>query len=827
MQIGVPRASAQTASAQELAEQLQWRRAPDGTWRTALRMRSGGAFGVRLGLEIEQLPPAAVLRLYAPGQREKADETLGQHVLHLLQANLESGDTSANGRTWWAPDSGSEEAVLEIDLPPDANPGMLRFSIPQVSHIYLDTSRLLAPLGGKDVGDSMNCANSNVECSASPAKQAAANAVARMRFSSGGSSYYCTGTLLSNTGGSNTPYFLTANHCISTQAEAGSLQTDWFFQSATCGGTTLSGSQVALGGGAQLLHTRAENDSTLLQLNSTPPTGAMFAAWTANSVANAQSMAGIHHPAGDLKKISVGAVSGFLNCIPGTTTCSTTSQASSNRIHVQWSGSGTEGGSSGSPLLTNAGEVVGVLHGGEPNVCSGGAKDFYGRFDQFYPHVSQWLNPVTAAFTITADGPTAASPVAADAGGNVSVAVQVQNTGMAQMTGITYQSSGIPVAAVGCTYITSGGPGVCSVAASGIISSLPSTLAANASVTYTLTYTVPDPTAAHQINHAFTATGGLTVGGISHIASHGAVGSFGITAPGNNSSTPHPPDPASGLVTVAVQVQNTSTVPMTGVTYQSSGIPVAAVGCTYTTSGGGGTGNCTVASTGAVTGLPAALAASASVTYTLTYTVPNPTAAHQIAHQFGAAGGISDTETSYIAGYSKSFAVSADGSGGPGVAPTAGGHVSVNVTVQNGGVTPMAGITYQSSGIPATATAVSCTSTAGACTINTATGAITGLPATLAPGASVTYTLTYTVPDPTAAHTLSHTFAATGVPNGAAISGVQPFASRATGGGVQSVPATGALALGGTAALMALLPGVAVYRRRKAAANTAALRDAA
>jgi len=84
MQIGVARPSAQTASAQALAEQLPWSHEPDGTWRTALRIRSGGAFGLRLGVEVEKLPPAVVLRLYAPQQREKAHQATGQSILRLL-----------------------------------------------------------------------------------------------------------------------------------------------------------------------------------------------------------------------------------------------------------------------------------------------------------------------------------------------------------------------------------------------------------------------------------------------------------------------------------------------------------------------------------------------------------------------------------------------------------------------------------------------------------------------------------------------------------------------------------------------------------------------
>ena len=60
-----------------------------------------------------------------------------------------------------------------------------------------------------------------------------------MLYASGSSYYICTGTLVADTGGSMTPYFLTANHCISTSTEAASLETYWDF-TAPCGTTACS-----------------------------------------------------------------------------------------------------------------------------------------------------------------------------------------------------------------------------------------------------------------------------------------------------------------------------------------------------------------------------------------------------------------------------------------------------------------------------------------------------------------------------------------------------------------------------------------------------------
>ena len=52
--------------------------------------------------------------------------------------------------------------------------------------------------------------------------------VALMDFTKAdGNGYTCTGTLMNDRSSDGIPYFLTAAHCISTQAEASSLATYW------------------------------------------------------------------------------------------------------------------------------------------------------------------------------------------------------------------------------------------------------------------------------------------------------------------------------------------------------------------------------------------------------------------------------------------------------------------------------------------------------------------------------------------------------------------------------------------------------------------------
>ena len=89
----------------------------------------------------------------------------------------------------------------------------------------------------------------------------AKNAVGRITFVSEGASYVCTGTMLNNSNNDRTPYFLTANHCIGTQAEARSIEAYWFYQTTSCNSNVLRGDWTRTSGGADLLATSANDDA--------------------------------------------------------------------------------------------------------------------------------------------------------------------------------------------------------------------------------------------------------------------------------------------------------------------------------------------------------------------------------------------------------------------------------------------------------------------------------------------------------------------------------------------------------------------------------------
>ncbi|AVS65868.1 peptidase S1 [Paracidovorax avenae] len=398
--VGTLRTVPETASAAALAGRLQWTPAADGGLRAAISFTAQDAYGVRLGVLVRRLPGSALLRVYRQDRPDAAYETRGSDVLQILARNAAAGDLSDAAKTWWTPDTGGSEATLEIDLPAGTSADALDIAIPSLVHIQEDLSLSSsgddAPVA-KNVGDAVAC-NLDSTCYDDYAQQR--NAVARMVFVDSTGAHFCTGTLLNDRDGTRTPYFLTANHCIPSQTVASTLQTDWFFRSSSCNNRTLSPGAATRTGGAGLLYSGADTDTAFLRLNDAPPPGAVFAAWDAGPQAESSAIVGIHHPRGDLQRISFGSIMGTLACSGDleSLTCDSATGDTANYYDVGLDRGTVERGSSGSALF-QGGRVIGTLYGfSGDGQCSLDGVRVYGRFDHAYQAaLKQWLSPATPA----------------------------------------------------------------------------------------------------------------------------------------------------------------------------------------------------------------------------------------------------------------------------------------------------------------------------------------------------------------------------------------------------------------------------------------------
>ena len=373
MRVGIARDASEEAHA-AAPSRLEWIATADAGRALHLRVTSAGARALRVALALRGLPAGAEVRVSGSD---------GVAMAEPVDAATIGESLRLQGVYWTAVTEG-ETQVIELWLPADTDATPV-VSVTNVSHLLAAPSRLLKSTGP---GTSQSC-EENVACVAggNPALAQAANAVAKLIYTENGVSYLCTGTLISDgDASSQVPYMLTAKHCIDSDAAAATLNTFWFFQSSSCNGKDAAGYRQ-LAGGAALLFADSATDVSLVRLRDRAPEGAWFAGWDATSLAPGTSAVTLHHPAGDVKKVSLGQ---SLNA----------PDALATYTEVAWSSGSTEGGSSGSGLFTFDGHefvLRGALRGGSAScetsgdVANPANRDFYSRLDVAGPTVARWL----------------------------------------------------------------------------------------------------------------------------------------------------------------------------------------------------------------------------------------------------------------------------------------------------------------------------------------------------------------------------------------------------------------------------------------------------
>ena len=266
---------------------------------------------------------------------------------------------------------------LTIEYVEPANvAGQGSLTIGTVTHVYRSPGMGF----DRDLGDSGAC-NVNTICPSGDDWRPEIRSVALV-LAGGGS---CTGTLVNNCANDSIPYFLTANHCL----EGGATPDTWVFRfnwdSPVCDPTENGPTDMTVSGSTQLV-ANPGSDMLFLQLNSQPPPefDVTYSGWDATG-AVPDSGTCIHHPRGDIKKISHDnnpqAQANAIDVGSGPADC----------WHVfNWDSGTTEPGSSGSALWNQDHRIIGQLYGGAAT-CDNNVDDYYGRFDVSYPFISEWL----------------------------------------------------------------------------------------------------------------------------------------------------------------------------------------------------------------------------------------------------------------------------------------------------------------------------------------------------------------------------------------------------------------------------------------------------
>ncbi|MCL1938462.1 MAG: T9SS type A sorting domain-containing protein [Candidatus Azobacteroides sp.] len=244
----------------------------------------------------------------------------------------------------------------------------------------------------------LTCHN-DVNCAAGNGYENEKNAVAHIVMGN----YICTGSLLNTTANDNRPVFLSANHCFAGAANTMQWIFYWNYE-APCGNVVNRDPNKSTAG-ATVLANSGIGDFLLLCLNENPAMNSnisvYYLGWDRTASA-ATKGAGIHHPNGAQKKISL--TNSVVNH-PNSIIWSDGSSAANTHWKVNFNNGTTEGGSSGSPLLNQNKRVVGQLHGGNSG-CPPNAIKYYGRFDVSWNgdgassrSLKDWLDPLNTNVT--------------------------------------------------------------------------------------------------------------------------------------------------------------------------------------------------------------------------------------------------------------------------------------------------------------------------------------------------------------------------------------------------------------------------------------------
>jgi PKD repeat protein len=246
----------------------------------------------------------------------------------------------------------------------------------------------------------------NVNCPEGDNWQDQKKGVARILTSSGGYVSLCSGTLVNSTAGDFDPLFLSAHHCYEDMTVAQMNQSIYYFHYEWPGcGNLNTDPKCPTMVGAQMLadiDINGGSDGALLRLNDLIPQDydVYFNGWDRRNIA-ATGGVGIHHPAGDVKKISTYGNS----VISDTWTGDGSIGAEDAHWNLQFirttSGhSVTEGGSSGSPLFNQNGLVVGTLTGGNSSCNYKTGQNLYGKlwyhWDRNSKKMSNYLDPIAS-----------------------------------------------------------------------------------------------------------------------------------------------------------------------------------------------------------------------------------------------------------------------------------------------------------------------------------------------------------------------------------------------------------------------------------------------
>ncbi|MFK8103352.1 MAG: hypothetical protein AB8G15_12535 [Saprospiraceae bacterium] len=435
-EIGSVRFAAPIGTSFNATDAGEWTVLPNGDRIWRLHLEAAQAKGLFFIYDEFWLPEGAKLFMYSPDQ----SQLLGAYT---ARNNKKSGKFM----TGMIRGTG---AIVEL-YEPRAVFGQSEINIAQVMYAYRSDPvnvsdsryRMDGSEGFAGYGDALDC-HININCSQGDNWQDHKRGVVKIWrvFQNGMGS--CTGTLINNTENDETPYVLSAFHCTVqlNNPDYDLWRFDFHYEASTCSDPTMEPTFQSILA-CDYRAGREESDFALLEMSTNIPASynAYFNGWNRNPTAIPTNSTIIHHPRGDIKKISIDQNMATIQ----TTVINWSNgvQTPANHHFRAVLDQGTmESGSSGCAMFDQNGLIVGQLHGG--NASCSTFETFHGRFSISWDggttadtRLRDWLDPNNNG-GLTLNGMEQAEPLTA----SVSGTIQFWNAGNDAMNNVTVKAIG-------------------------------------------------------------------------------------------------------------------------------------------------------------------------------------------------------------------------------------------------------------------------------------------------------------------------------------------------------------------------------------------------
>ena len=336
-----------------------------------LEIESEGAHSLNLGFEKFYLPPETELFIY---NKDKS-----------IQLGPFTENDNDVHQQLWTPIIKGDKVIIELHIPPSKKEDLL-LELSYVNHDFLGFANSLSGSCNLDVACSGEDGFEMVDRYRDIIRSVGAYHINGVST--------CSGSLVNNTRQDKRGFFLSAEHCEVTTANAPSIVTYWNYENSFCrfpfssqSGQAGNGNLNQFNTGAILRAKNANTDFCLFEFDDPvrPEYNPFYAGWDREFVSTPMAIC-VHHPGVEEKRISFE----LDEVIAGT---------DDFIVVTDWDVGTTEGGSSGAPLFTEDKKIIGQLEGGLA-ACSNNLSDSYGNFGASWfgsgtPSTSLrfWLDP--------------------------------------------------------------------------------------------------------------------------------------------------------------------------------------------------------------------------------------------------------------------------------------------------------------------------------------------------------------------------------------------------------------------------------------------------